>query len=234
MGKWIDRAALTALIASTLYVFFLNAGFGIPLSCLSAFAGMCLGRYIWGRRPRRHRVSAAQAEAALSAIADMDAVEGKRALKRLARRDLEGGSFIALQRHPSDRVTAADLFDLHKAHRGEDRLVVAATCPIDPAAVDYVRSCNGPGMTLLDSSALCRAIRKTGLYATEETPERAPWRPGFIRRILTAPFGPGPVMYGVALTLAYLVRGGLMTLLAGLLLLGVAGTRFIHARRGNC
>ena len=42
IGKWIDRAALTALGAAGFYLFFLNAGSAIPLASPTIIAVVAL------------------------------------------------------------------------------------------------------------------------------------------------------------------------------------------------
>ena len=51
IGRTIDRAALTLLLTAGLYLFFLNAGLGIPASCALTLLCAALARYLYRRRP---------------------------------------------------------------------------------------------------------------------------------------------------------------------------------------
>ena len=224
IGRGIDRVALAALGAAGLYLFFLNAGFGIPLSASLCFSGMALIGYLYRFRPWRGRVSAARARAALHAIALLPEEEAIQALKRLTGRD----DFVPIIKHPDGALSAQDVFSLWRAHMGEEMLVLVATCPAEPGAAALAETLEGPKCIVINSSDLMKAIRATGLYVPEKKP-RVPLRRRF--RHALSHFGranrSGAILYGASLLGLYLLTGRGLYLACALLLIAVAGISLI-------
>ena len=219
-GKMIDRAALTALGVAGLYGFFLNAGLGVAASGALAFACAVLARYVWARRPRSRRVTAAQAEAALWSIATMKEAEAREALAALT----GAPGAIFLLRHPDATLTLGELFGIWRERGGD--VSVVATCAAEPGAVQFA---SRMGMALTDRGGLVRRIRKTGLYVPEKTmPEpvlnrlRQLWA-----RLRARPLRPGMIAYAAGLLGMYLATGRALCLLCALGLLGFAGAKLI-------
>ena len=228
IGRWIDRAALTILGVTGLYLFFLNAGFSIPLSAVLAFACAALERYVYRYRPWRDRVTMDRARAGLDAIARMPEVEALTALRRLTDHD----EILPLLRHPKGNLPAGEVFGLWRTHLGEDALTIAATCPAAPEATALAETLTGPKVTLIDSSVLIKAIRRTGLYAPPE-PEPEPLRHRlrrFLRRF-DRPASPRALLYGISLLGMYLLTGHFPCMLGALAVIGMTGVRFIRARQ---
>lgn len=225
IGRWIDRAALMALGATALYLFFLNAGAGIPLSMASAFICAALGRYLYRYRPWRDRVTMNRARAGLHAIARMTDDEATAALRRLTGRE----DVLPMLRHPYEKLPAGAVFGLWRAHLGEEALTIVTTCPAAPEAIALVETLTGPKVTLIDSPVLIKAIRRTGLYAPPE-PKPEPLRQRlrrFLRRF-DRPASPRALLYGLSLMGMYLLTGQIPCLLGGLTVIGVTGTRLIR------
>ena len=230
-GRVIDRAVLTVLGSAALYLYFLNAGFGIPLSCLMAFAAASLARWLIRRRPRRYRWTAAQAGAAVDAIARMPDEEAAAALHALLdpAHPPSCHVLIPLPRHASAAVTQGDVFALWRAHRGEERLLIAATCPAAQAATDLAATLSAPSVAIADRKTLVRVIRRTGQFVPPEVP-RTPIRHR-LRRAAATLVGrrarPSTFLYGLGLLATYLLMGKPACLFAGMLVLACAGTSWV-------
>ena len=166
-GRMVDAAALTVLGTGALYLFYLNAGFGVWASAGLAFVGMALLRAAWVRRPWRGRVTRGQGEAAVDAIARMPEDAAREVVGRLT-----GTGDAALVLKPaSARLSPAELFALWRAHMGEALLTVAATCPADPDALALLDTLAMPRVTLLDRAALAEAARKADLHIPDAPPK---------------------------------------------------------------
>lgn len=232
MGRSIDRAALTAIGAAGFYLFFLNAGASIPFSCALAFACMAIARFLAKRRPRRDAATAAQAEAALSAVARMPDGEADAALERLARARYPGSKarVAAFLRPPEGTLTADDVFAAWREHRGEAELVVVATCRAAPSAVRCAGALAGPVVRLADAGALLPVIRRTGLFVPPGAPRRSP--AGRVRRALAAlaarRASPRMLLYGLSLLGMYLLLGRAAYLFAAMGTLFAAGALWIR------
>lgn len=187
MGKWIDRAVLTAFIAAALYLLFLSA-FGSVL----ASAGMsftCCALLIHARRKKPQRMTRQQAKTLLECWAYGPDDEAKRRIESLT--DLSDAKLIYLPKHPTAVLSTSDVFSAWKAGRGEQKLVLAAPCHTDGRARTFAHTLQHPDVTILDSSRLIPLIRKSGLTASgtphpryrlhrlctlmAELPRRRPW-----------------------------------------------------------
>ena len=222
MGNRIDRAALLILGAAGLYLFFLNAWHSIPLACAAAFVCGALLRQLAARRPGRGRLSARRARDELLRIAALPDDEAARALEALVRKRFPGEDYavaVAL-RHPEASLSCNDVLNLWKAHRGQARVAVAATCDCDPRAALYARELRRPAMAVVDRRQLERLLRESG--------EAGP-RPGGasggrrLRRILSAVASrrprPRDALTAAALLVMYLASGRVVCLAFSLALL---------------
>ena len=175
MGKRIDRAARFLLTTTAAYLFFLNAWHSVPLACAAAFAAMALGRAVWRGRPKkRPRCALAQADGEVARIAALPDDEAERALAAIVRGRYPGEAFgiAPFIRHPASSLSPGDILAAWKAHRGEARLVVAATCGCDPAAALYARELAGPAVAVLDGHAIARILRAGGWQPADEPARR--------------------------------------------------------------
>ncbi len=218
IGRMIDRAALTLLLTAGLYLFLLNAGFGIPMSCALTFVLAALARHLYRRRPWARRVSVARAEAGLMAVALMKEDEARAALRRLTGLD----DAVFLIRHPEDALSLNALYALWRD--SGDGATIVATCGVVDAAARFAKA---RGMTIVDRGGLVRRIRKTGLCAASE-PAAVPV-PRRLRRLWDG-IRPRPRMiaYGLSLMGMYLVTGQALCLICALGVLAVAGAKGIE------
>lgn len=225
LGRWIDKITLTLLGAAGMYLLFLNAGFGIPMSAGLAFAGMALARMLYHSRPWRSRVTPEQTHSALTAIATLPEDEARTALKRLTGR----ANIVPLLRYPDAHLSAGEVFAQWRDHMGSETLTLVATCPAEPEAVALVETLKDPTCEIIDSAALTKTIRATGLYIPKDAP-RVSLRQR-IRRArsrLHRPASFRSMLYGVSLLGMYLLTGRTLCLLCGLILVGVNGAGWIR------
>lgn len=218
LGRLIDHAALTVLGTVGLYLFFLNAGLGIPASCGLTLACAALARYVIVNRPRKERITRTRAEASLLSIAMMDGDAARAALAELS--GIDDGIFLI--RHPEGTVTVDEVFAIWR-ERGDGTAIVT-TCKVDDAAKSFAKASN---MTVMDRDWLIRAIRRTSRYAVEEPPREAVsaqlsrlWAGVRVR--------PRMLLYSVSLMGMYLATGRLICLACALFVLGVAGAKLIE------
>jgi len=232
-GRLIDRLALSLLGTGAAYLLFLNAGYGIAASALLAFAAACLVRAAIRLRPRRHTATPQQASQALDRILDLPDDAAREALLEITRTDgtVAPDAFVALLRHPTSRLDVGEIYALWRAHRGEERLYVACTCPASDEASRCARQLAHPALTLLDRSALLRRIRSSGRFVDFNAPQshgfhglRSAWRALAARRA-----GPRSLLYGLALLSVYLATGRTACLFSGLLILYHTGASWIRA-----
>lgn len=225
IGRWIDRIALTALGAAGFYLFYLNAGFGVPLSVATAFASTTLAVYLYRFRPWRNRVTSAQARGALTAIAMLPEDGCLRALQGLTGRT----DILPVVKHPEAALSAGEVFALWRAHMGDAQLVLAATCPAEPEALALAETLAGPKCEIIDSAALLRAIRQKG-WSVPENPPRVSLRRRLQRAWarLERPLPTKALPYGLSLWGMYLLTGKTLCLLCALLLIGAAGLGLIR------
>ena len=218
IGRLIDKAALTLLLTAGLYLFFLNAGLGIPISFALTLVCMALGRYLYKKRPGARRISPAQAEAALMAVAMMGEEEARDALRTLT--GLHDAVFLI--RHPESTLSLDALYALWRG--AGDGATVVLTCGVDAAAARFAKARR---LEIIDRGALIKRIRKTGLCVPEE-----PLATPVARRLrrLWDGIRPRPRMLAYALSLIamYLATGRALCLICALGVMAVAGAKGIE------
>lgn len=219
IGKTIDRAALTALGAAGLYLFFLNAGLGIPGSAALALVCMALLRQVIRGLPAKHGVTKARAEAALTAIALMGEEEAGQTLRTLTGHE----AVIPVLRHPEGVYTVDMLYDLWR--QCGDGVRVAVTCSAEGKARVFA---DQRGIDLIDRDALVRLIQRTGLFVPPDVPGR-PLR-SRLRPVWERPIRPRMPMAIFGLMTAYLTTGNVMCLICALGLTGFMGAKLIERR----
>ena len=226
LGRMIDQTAGTVLGATTLYLLLLNAGAGIPVSCVGTFVLMTLMHRITTALPRRSRVSKSRAKAALLAIARMSETEAGEALRQLSGRE----DVVCVLRHPGAELSADALLALWRAHMGEGDIAVAVTCPASQEATSLAETLTAPRVTLIDGLRLTRIIRTTGRYVPP-MPKPEPWMRRWKRtlcRLSSHPPRMGMALYGLSLVSMYMTMGHALCLAAGLGLLGIFGVGWIR------
>ena len=226
IGRLLDRVTLTGIGAAGFYLFFLNAGAPIPVSCLLAFLCMAAARHIVVHRPRRHRATRTQAEAALLRIAGMPEAAAAEALRQLTHE----AELLPLLRHPRSQLSVDEVFELWRAHLGEEALVIASTCASESGVSPLIETLSEPRVRLIDRDALAKAIQVTGLFVPPKV-EPAPLGQRLVqavRTLLQRPLHPRVVLYGLSLIFIYRLTGWFTCLAAGLGLVGAAGVSWIH------
>ena len=217
IGKWIDRAALTALGAAGFYLFFLNAGLGIYASCALAFVCMVLLRQVIRGIPVKRRVSKARAEAALMSIAMMGEDEAREALVRLTGQE----DIIPVLKHPEGAYTVDMMYELWRKHGDVARVVV--TCTAEGKAREFAKE---RGIELIDREKLIKRIQRTGLYVHPDAP--GPSLRSRLRPMWERPIRPRVLMAIFGLMIAYLTTGRLPCLICALGLTGFTGAKLIE------
>ncbi len=215
-GRWIDRITLTALGAAGLYLFFLNAGLSIPLSGALSLICMALLGYLYRFRPWRNHVTPSQAKVALTAIAMLPEAEAVEAFQRLTGK----GDIIPIIKYPDSSLSAGEIFSQWRNHLGSEALTLVATCHAEPEAVALAKTLDRPKCFVIDSAALIKAIRATGLYVPQNPPRR--------RLKLTLPHVPPKAgLYGASLLLMYMLTGQMLCLMCAIALIGITGVSLI-------
>lgn len=238
MSRWhiIDKAALAAISASALYLYFLNAWDNIPLAGVLAFACAALGGVALRALPPRRRMTMAQARQEVLRVASLPDAEAQEALSSLVRTrwPKEEFALAPVLKHPEATMSSGDVLNAWKANRDAARLVVAATCPAEPRALAYARELERPAVAVVDSRGLMRMLRRC-LPAPEPAP-RASLRQRLRR--LAARMASGRVtlrhpLLALALLYAYLRHGGAPYLFAALAILAYAGVGVVQRRLGK-
>ena len=214
MGMRIDALALRAILLCGAYLLFVNAWHSVPLACALTFLCVILAGWILRGRPRRRRVSA---RARLLALARLDEAEAEAILSPLLRARHPGQEFELCQilKHPSATLNAGDVLGAWKRKRGEERVLLAATCPADAEARAFARTLARPAVTLFDGAALASLLRD---WDPGESVDPLP-RPRLRERLASALRRPIPAklaILGPALLALYLLRGQAGYLFAGL------------------
>lgn len=166
MGKRVDRLFLFCAAAAFFYGLFLRLLHQIPLACAATLIFFAAGRRLLRGRLIRARMSRLQAELLLRSWACESDDTARQHLTQLLG---EEPSPTCIVRLPEATLTMNDVFSAWKARRGEERIVIAATCLADGRARACARTLREPSITLMDAPVLIAKIRASDLPA----PERA-------------------------------------------------------------
>ena len=238
MGRHVDRWTLSALGATALYLFFLNAWGSVLLACAAAFACCALAwRFLSGLSLPR-RATRAQVAAKLMQIASLPDAEAQAALTGLVQGRWPGERFqlTPVLKHPEAALTSGDILNAWKANRGAGNLVVAATCPCEPRAALYAAQLRAPRVAVLDSRALTRLLRRASV--PEDAPPPPP--PPVLQRLrlmaarcASARVTPKNALLAAALLFMYVRRGQPLYLFCALALLYHFGAAALGHRVGK-
>ena len=236
MGGIIDCAVFSALAASGLYLFFLNAWGSIPIAAGLALLCMALGRRLIAARPRRRRASLSRVRSELLRLAGLPDDEAQAALTALIRRRWPGEDFALapVLKHPEATLTSGDLLNAWKANRDAARLVVAATCPAEPRALAYARELQAPVVAVADSRALSRILRRA--LPPDSPAPHVPLRHRLRRlaaRLSAGRVSPRNALLAAAMLALYLRGAGTLYLFGALALLAHLGAALIQRRVGR-
>lgn len=236
-GRWIDCFVASISGAALFYLLFLGAGLGIALSAALSFVSTVLLRYVIEHRPRRYALTLAQAEDALEAMLRMDEAQSNRAVKRLAEaaRLPEGAEIVVHLRHSSGRLSADDALQAWRAHRGEDRILIAATCAATQECRALASELRQPEVRLIDRPVLLRCLRRVGTDVPRDAPPS--WRHRLRCRLASAlrrRASPRVLLYGLGMLMLYLRSGRWMYLAASMILCFHVGACWIRCRLDGC
>ena len=236
MGKKIDTFVLTLAAASGFYLYFRGAFrsriAALALALLCCFVLVKLIRRIAailrkGRFMQKHRVRRCAGSAVME-LACRDAREVREKLSDLLRVSFAGECPDALiveliQLHPSCNRPQDRLFDAWRAHRGEERIAVCATCAADADCRILAASLRAPRVALIDSGNLTQLIAEhpEGFDCADAAPSRRlRFRLSRVSSLLlnrkNAPRG---LLFTLAMVLMYVFSANIAYLIAAMLLL---------------
>ena len=236
MGKKIDAFVLTLAAAGGFYLYFRGAlrsrlaSLALALLCCFVLvkfvrrtaAILSKGRFMQKRRVRRC------AGSAVMALACRDAGQAREQLIELLRESFAGEcpeslSVELIQLHPSTKLPQDRLFDAWRAHRGEDRLAVCATCPADADCRILADSLRAPRVALIDSANLTQLIAEhpEGFHCEDAAPTKR-LRLRFNRvfaLLINRRNAPRGLLFAVAMVLMYVLSANTAYLIAAMALL---------------
>lgn len=231
MGKKIDKFVLTVAVAGAFYLFFQRAlGARIPSIALSLFCCLILlrmlrrlrsvfsgARWVQRRRARKH------SSGAIMQLACMPEDEALAQLEALISKSYAGQYPLSLiQAHPATALSAQRVFEVWKANRGLERLVLCATCCADAACRALAESLTAPKLALVDAAALAQLIAEQPdiIAAPQEKVAKSRLRG---RRALQALLSrrnvPRCLLFCAVMLLVYLLGGSIFYLISALGLL---------------
>lgn len=236
MGKKIDAFVLTLAAAGGFYFYFCGAfhnravALALALLCCIVLrklvrrvaAILAKGRFLQKRRVRRC------AGGAVMELACRDAEAVREQLSSLLRACYgeacpSGLPVELIQLHPSTKLPQDRLFDAWRAHRGEERLAVCATCAADADSRILASSLRAPKVALIDSSQLSRLIAEhpEGFTCADARPAR---RAGLrLRRaaslLINRRNAPRCLLFTLAMGMMYVLSANIAYLIAAMVLL---------------
>lgn len=223
MGRWIDRAVLTAMTAFFLYLLFVSAFGNIILAGgMSFFCCALLLRFQHGRG-EKYRMSKLQAQTILENWAYGEDDAAKAQLESLIGKST--GEVVYLPKHPTTTLSMNDIFSAWKGHRDAEKIIVAAVCHSDGRARTFAATLQAPTVEIMDAARLIPILRRSTLPPPHtlrgwqlflrlksllmELPSRRPWHRN--------------MMFGFGLMLVYLLSGSIAYLILSIGALFLAG-----------
>lgn len=243
MGKKIDIFVLSALSAAGLYLYFFrkceNHAAAIALAFVSFLLIAKLIRRISARlqktsllqRRRIRRLSGGT----IMRLACMEPDEARASVACLLEKCYEKSFPVELvQQMPAGKLSPECVFELWKRHRGEEKLVVCATCRCEGELRAMCAELKQPRVALLDAGALTALIAEhpEGIYV-EGKP--APRRRLRLKRLGTLLFNrknaPRCLLFSAAMLVMYIFSARKSYLIASMLLVFLALTALKQVRR---
>ena len=162
MGRWIDRAAMTALTAAALFlVFSLISGNVTAAYCMTLACSIPLVR-IRKKKNNKYRMTRFQAQAILENWAYGSDEDAQTHIQSL----LSCGSdseIIYLPKHPTASISMSDVFSTWKGHRSAEKIILCAVCYSDARARAFASTLQTPSVEITDAARLIPMIRKSSL-----------------------------------------------------------------------
>jgi len=163
MGKKVDIFVLTAGITVGFYLYFRSTIENTILCVILALTAGILarktvkrisGRIQNTRRMRRRKLRRC-AGSALMELACMVKSDAEDRLSSLIQKTYgETYSLEVIQRHPSSTLIQDDIFELWRARRGSEKLVICATCAADFNCRAMATELKNPRIALVDADGL--------------------------------------------------------------------------------
>lgn len=163
MGKKIDAYFLTVLVAICFYLYFFQATQKTIPSLVAALIccviivktfkrvlkNLSNSKHLRKRRYRKH------AKGMIMELACADPENTSARLKSLLENNYqEHYNMEFIQSHPDEKLTHNAVFQGWKKHRGEDKLVVCATCRCDTDVRMMASSLRSPRVAIIDAEQL--------------------------------------------------------------------------------
>ena len=240
MGKKIDAFVLTVLTAICFYLYFWQAT-GNHALAISAALLCCLiavktikrvyGR-ILGSRSMKMRRFRNQAEGIIMGLACADRDDTASKLEGLLQKCFpERYSLELIQTHPDERLSKNSVFEAWKRRRGEEKLVVCATCSCDPEVRMMASSLSQPRVAIVDSERLMQLLAEhpEGFQPVEAKGSTSVLRrQRLLQRTMNRKNAPRCILFGFSSLVMYVFSGNLFYLLSAMLLFLLA---FVSLRR---
>ncbi len=239
MGKKID-AFVATLLPGIFVWFYFSKHFENRLIPVAAAVLACiltgkLMRKIFGalrRIPYVHRRRIRRnAGAAMLRIACLPQEQAKDDIDSLLQKCYPGSEFSleVIQQHPSLKLSEAAVFQAWKKHRGEDRLVICASCRTEPSVRAFAASLPLPKITLIDSDMLSQMIAEHPEGMLPENAAKAPFRLKHAANLLfNRKNAPRNLIFSVSMLTMYSFTGNIFYLVSAILLIILA---FLSLRR---
>lgn len=233
MGKKIDGFMLTLGMAVIFYHFFYRAfhdrraAIALALFCCAVLSKLIkrlfslFARLPWmqRRRIRRHTGGA------LMRLACMDENEALLSVEKLLALSYRNSAPVALvQAHPATSLNGEKIFEAWRAHQGEERLVICATCKCDMSNRMLAQSLKQPKLALIDAEALSLLVAEhpEGLLSKADTkPPRLRLRYG-LQMLIDRKNAPRCLLFSISMLSMYIFSGNVFYLIAALLLFMIA------------
>lgn len=234
MGKKIDYFVLTAGI-TVLFYFYFRGALGNPAIAMILALICCLiinrirrllSRLFRSSSCAKRREYRKHAAGALMYLACMDAEDALEKLRSLIEK-IYGGQYAmaVLQQHPASVLQPEELFRVWKAHRGEEKLVVCATCHSEAACRAMAADLKQPKLALIDAGALSQLLAEhpEGMFPPEEKQQRRRLKLRRLQDLLICRRNaPRCLMMFASMLLIYVFSANFFYLAAAMLLLMIA------------
>lgn len=234
MGKKIDIFVLTFLAAACLYLYFWQT-LGHPLVAIGA-ALLCtlvgaktlrrIGARVWGSRYLKSQRYRRQADGLILELACIEIADARAQLSALFEKCFHAQYPIELiQAHPSANLSCNAVFNVWKRHRGDDHLVVCATCPCTADVRMMSAALSSPKIAIVDSERLkdlmAQYPQELKICASHgKLPAMRLRR--LMRRIIDRKNAPRCILFAFSGMLMYVFSGNLLYLISAMSLFALA------------
>lgn len=236
MGKKIDGFVLSVLAAAGLYLYFFHiTGKHTAALLMAGIAFLLMAKLlkrtlalIGGSRWMQKRRFRRQAGSTLMRLACLEYESARETLAELLKKCYDCDAPLELiQAPPSASLSQERIFDLWKAHRGEEKLIICTSCTGDSACRSLSASLKQPKIALLDGNALAQLIDEHPQFQPSEQPAAKLKRRRLIQLgalLVQRRNAPRCLLFSAVMLLMYLLGGRLSNLIASMALLFLALT----------